>query len=293
MVVTSSYRRILVPLTGHDGEQTALETAFVLAQRFNSHVDALSILPDNRDAIAFVGEGMTSAMIDQIMSAAAKDAAEQGNRLARTFEELRAKHSLPIQLSPNAGTASARFGRRFGREDDIVAEQGRLADLIVTPQPNQQDMTRVSLVLEAALRETGRSVLIIPPNRSSNIPIGNSVAIAWNGSVEVCRAIHFAKSILTGASQVFILSVAEDISSGAPTEDAAAYLAWHGIPATKISLQCTERAQGATLLAAARDHGADLMVQGAYTRSHMRRLIYGGVTSAVLAETTIPVFMAH
>ena len=41
------------------------------------------------------------------------------------------------------------------------------------------------------------------------------------------------------------------------------------------------------------DAGTDLLVMGAYTHSRMRQLILGGVTRHVLAEATVPLFMAH
>jgi len=37
----------------------------------------------------------------------------------------------------------------------------------------------------------------------------------------------------------------------------------------------------------------DLLVMGAYSRSHMRRLIFGGVTAEVLARAEMPVLMSH
>lgn len=285
------YRRILVPLTGAEGEIAALETAFAFARRFASHVDAMAILPDTRDAVAFVGEGMTSAMIDQIMSAASREAVERGNRMAQAFEALRAKFGYRSVETPHNEGSSARFLRRAGREDDIIAEQGRLSDLIVMPKPVGGEDAEVSLALEAALRETGRPVMVVP--RAMDETVGKRVAIAWNGSVEVCSAIAHAKPMLRAADEVLLLSVAEDTPYGAAAEEAVAYLAWQGVKAKSVALQCSERAQGPTLLAAARDHGSDLMVQGAYTRSHMRRLFFGGVTAAVLAETAIPVFMTH
>ncbi len=50
---------------------------------------------------------------------------------------------------------------------------------------------------------------------------------------------------------------------------------------------------GAALLRECADAGADLLVMGAYTHSRMRQLILGGVTRHVLAEATVPLFMAH
>ena len=34
-------------------------------------------------------------------------------------------------------------------------------------------------------------------------------------------------------------------------------------------------------------------MKGAYTQSRLRQMILGGATSHILANTTLPVFMAH
>jgi nucleotide-binding universal stress UspA family protein len=39
--------------------------------------------------------------------------------------------------------------------------------------------------------------------------------------------------------------------------------------------------------------GCDLLVKGAYTQSRLRQFIFGGATSHILFNTTIPVLMAH
>ena len=39
--------------------------------------------------------------------------------------------------------------------------------------------------------------------------------------------------------------------------------------------------------------GADLIVKGAYTQSRLRQMIFGGATSYILAESELPVIMAH
>ncbi|MCW5751795.1 MAG: universal stress protein [Alphaproteobacteria bacterium] len=284
-------RRILAPLSGAQSDEAALDCAFHVARRCEAHLDGLVTSVDSRDAVAFVGEGMTSAMIDQIMSAAEKEAREREARAGQLFERIRQRHQFPLAERPAASGVSARLLRRTGREDDIVAEQGRLADLIVAAKPPQQEEEHPSLALEAGLRETGRLVLVVPgplPER-----IGQRIAIAWNGSVEVGRAVAYARQFLREAEKVVVLSVAEESPYGPPAEDAVEYLAWHGITATSAALPAGERTQGQTLLSAAREQGCDMMVMGAYTRSHMRRLIFGGVTGAVLTETTIPVLMTH
>ena len=43
----------------------------------------------------------------------------------------------------------------------------------------------------------------------------------------------------------------------------------------------------------ARIAGADLIIKGAYTQSRLRQMIFGGATSYILAESELPVIMAH
>lgn len=47
------------------------------------------------------------------------------------------------------------------------------------------------------------------------------------------------------------------------------------------------------LLLAARGHGADLLVMGAYAHNRIRELIFGGATLEALLDATMPVLMAH
>ena len=46
---------------------------------------------------------------------------------------------------------------------DLIALRGRLADVIVVPQPQKGDDTMVQATLEVALLETGHPVLVLPP----------------------------------------------------------------------------------------------------------------------------------
>jgi nucleotide-binding universal stress UspA family protein len=47
------------------------------------------------------------------------------------------------------------------------------------------------------------------------------------------------------------------------------------------------------LLLAARGHGADLLMMGAYTHNRIRGLIFGGATPEALLDATMPVLRAH
>lgn len=78
-----------------------------------------------------------------------------------------------------------------------------------------------------------------------------------------------------------------------PGADAAAYLARHGIKVTVDRLPSQGRTVASVLRRHATDTAADLLVMGAYGHSRLRERIFGGVTSAMIEEPTLPVLMAR
>ena len=64
-------------------------------------------------------------------------------------------------------------------------------------------------------------------------------------------------------------------------------------PAADRTHEDERRSPGATILAQARELGADLLVKGAYTQSRIRQLIFGGPTQHILERAELPVLMAH
>jgi nucleotide-binding universal stress UspA family protein len=144
-------------------------------------------------------------------------------------------------------------------------------------------------MLEIALRETGRPVLIAPMTPFATI--GEHIAIAWNGSSEAARAVAMSLDQLRRAMQVTIVSVDEDGEISPSGQQLADYLRFHDIDASPVTVEGTAHTAGACLLAEAERAGADLLVMGAYTRSRARRLIFGGATSHILRAATIPVIM--
>ena len=67
----------------------------------------------------------------------------------------------------------------------------------------------------------------------------------------------------------------------------------NGIPATPLTVELDGRSTGETILATAASQDCDLLIKGAYTQSRLRELIFGGATRHILANATLPVFLAH
>jgi nucleotide-binding universal stress UspA family protein len=80
--------------------------------------------------------------------------------------------------------------------------------------------------------------------------------------------------------------------SAPSAHELARALAWHGIGAEARHIEQGSRRVRDILLAEAAAMAADLLVIGAYSRSRMRQVVFGGVTEHMLDHAEIPVLMA-
>lgn len=287
-----SIKLILVPITGTDDDGVVLEAALSLATRFSAHIEVLHSQLDPRDAVPFLGEGASGALIQQIMEAAQRDSSTRTTRARASFEAWRQRHSIPLAAPGVASGATASWREDVGAEDEVVGRRGRLADLIVVHTPASEGNIVPTVSFEAALLDTGRPVIAVPGTGMISRMGEAPVLCAWNGSVESGRAIWAAIPLLAAASRVAILSVLED-DKAADGGKVVEYLAWHGVKADLLPTTRKQSNVGAQILAEASALNAGMLVMGAYTRSRLRRMVFGGVTEHVLTNATIPAFMMH
>lgn len=283
-------KTILVPLSGLPGRGQWLDAVVKIARELDAHIEALHVAMDPRDSVAYVGEGMTSAMIGDVMAVAEREAEERRQQAQKVFEDACTRNDVTVSDQPDSGQFAAHFTIVTGREEDVIASRGRLADLILARRPEEGEEVTFSVTLEAALLDTGRPVLVLPP--SDPVDFGSSIAIYWNGSPEAGKAMNYAMPFLQKAGTVSVLEVGEAHHSGPGTVEVVNYLAWHGVKAEGRNLE-RQGSDSESLLAATSAAGADMLVMGAYTRSRLRRLVFGGVTRDVLTRSGVPVLMAH
>src|SRR5271165_2830246 len=283
-------RKLLLPLTGTAAGEAALATALLIARAFNAHVTALHVRVDSRDVAPLAGEGLSGAMIEEMMSATEKESGDRASAVRVMFEKFVTENGVPIEdptRQPDHPTAS--FASVTGREEDLVAQQARLADLTIVPHPEAGEDVSSSDALHAVLFDSGRPVLIAP--QVTPAKIGTRVAIAWNGTAESAASVWAALPWMQRAEAVRVLSADEYQRRGPGAQDLAEYLALHGVNAELATFRPIDREVGAGLLKAARDFGCDLLSMGAYSHSRLRQLILGGVTRHVLENSNLPVMM--
>src|SRR5689334_22564301 len=139
-------RKLLLPLTSTEAGEAALVTALNIARLWNAHVLALHVRVDSRDVAPLAGEGLSGAMIEEMMAATEKESSDRAHAVRALFDRFVAEHS--------AGAAS--FATVTGREEDLVAQQARLADLTVVPHPDAGQDISSSDALHAVLFDSGR-----------------------------------------------------------------------------------------------------------------------------------------
>ncbi len=277
-------KTILVPTEPHDLMTSTLETALLLARRFDSYIEGFALRPaiDNFVAMDPIS-GMAMATVKQ------RDA-ESATQAQGLFEGFMQANQLPRSLEPKAALSWNWFDAAPDG-DDFVGSYGRVFDAIVLGRPGDDPQGPRMITLEAALFESGRPVLIAPsapPRR-----MGENVMIAWNCSTEQARATAFAMPLLRQAKKVTVLTVEGGTVPGPSGAQMARSLQLNGIPAEAITLKPERRSAGEVILARAQELGCDLLIKGAYTQSRLRQMIFGGTTRHILAHAALPVLMAH
>jgi len=281
-------KAILVPFEECDVVDSVLATACLAAQRFGSYVEGVYVQPALPAIASADGFGVvTPAFVEKYEQ---EDRARIGQAEQYFNEFMKARGVEGGEQAGHTDTPSAVW-LNVGPSDDYVGHRGRLFDLIVVGRPVHGATTPTMHTLEAALFETGRPILIAPP--AVPTVLGETIAIAWNGSTETARTIALAMPFLKQAKKVVVVTIEDALVPGPTGAEVAKHLNRNDIEATAIDSTAGKRSLGEAMLDESVKQGADLVVKGAYTNSRLRQMIFGGATSHILAYTEIPVFMAH
>ena len=257
-----SMKTILVPTEPHDLMTSTLQTALLLARRFDSYVEGFALRPaiDNFVAMDPIS-GMAMATVKQ------RDA-ETATQAQSLFEGFMASHGVPKSQQAKSALSWGWYDTAPDG-DDIVGSYGRVFDAIVLGRP-------------------GDDPPAAPPQK-----LGENVLIAWNGSTEQARATAFAMPLLRHAARVTVVTVEGGTVPGPSGAQMARSLKLNGLPVEAITIKPERRSAGEVILAKASELGCDLVIKGAYTQSRLRQMIFGGTTRHILAHATLPVLMAH
>jgi nucleotide-binding universal stress UspA family protein len=277
-------KTILVPVEPHDSIQSVLETALLVAGKFDSYIEGFALRPA-------IGNVVTMDPVNSLTVVSLRDNDLEIIKEARgIFEAFMRDKQVPRLDAAGASVSSAWFDSAPGGED-FVGSYGRLFDLIVLGRPAKGRQGPRMTTLESALFESGRPVLLAPPTPPRRI--GDTILVAWNCSTEQARATALAMPLLRKAGRVIICTVEGFTVPGPTGEQMARNLVMNDVRAEATTVAPGQRRAGEVILGQADSLGCDLIVKGAYTQSRLRQMIFGGTTQHILTHATVPVLLAH
>lgn len=208
---------IILNLEYDKSRDGARDYAISIAEAFDAHLAGIAcagvIIP------GYLMPDFPADILEEILAEQDKAGREAVERF-----EAAAKRSLV--------SAEHRFIERSAYSPpDVFAEMARHFDLSVIMQSDEDNRAYNDLLIEAALFESGRPVIVTPYIQKDGLKL-DRVVCCWDGSRAAARAINDALPLLKKARTVELLIVTNEKAKGERLvhgADIGAHLARHGL----------------------------------------------------------------
>ena len=269
---------ILVNLSYGTSQDGVSNYALSVAETFGAHIMGTAFYP------AVVGGVDLSANFIRAQQAEARKHAEA---VATAFDEATRHAGVSAEthrVEAGTGDVPTRFAHIARRFDLSVLGQFE-AD---------RDHPTTNSVIEAALFESGRPVLIVPFIQKDRLKLDH-VMVCWDGSRAAARAVADAMPFLTrsGKASIVIADIQSTKGADLPGADIATHLTRHGVNVTIERIPVGRIDVSNAILSYAADTYPDLIVMGGYGHSRVRDFVLGGATEGILADMRLPVLLSH
>jgi nucleotide-binding universal stress UspA family protein len=271
---------IVVNLTIGVERDSAAHYAISLASTFKAHLVGVAfIYKPNISPNIIVGIPM------ELVDAQRVAAENLANEAVARFEASAKRagivtESQILDVAPgNAGDTFCRIARHF--------------DLSVIRQAGP-DKTAQEPIIEAALFESGRPVIVVPYTQKHGAKF-DRVMVGWDGSRTAARAIGDAMPLLKGAKMIDVVTVATGPAKNTenPGVDIRQHLSRHGLNVEVKNIMAGDIDVTNAILNHAADTSADFMIMGGYGHSRLREYVFGGATRGILMAMTLPTLMSN
>jgi nucleotide-binding universal stress UspA family protein len=276
------FKDIVVNLSLHESRDVAMDFAVSVAAAFNAYLAGVAFIYDPLVPLMVDMYGMPTEVIESQRAEnekAARAAVARFDEATQRCALLSEARTLDVAVS-TAPDLFARIARHF----DLA--------IVGQPQPERPELDR--LIVEAALFDTGRPVLVVPYIQRAGLKLDH-LMLCWDGSRSAARAAADAMPFVLRARAVEIVIVASEPakSDELPGADMAHHLARHGAKVELKRIVTAETDVASTILSHAADNSADFLVMGGYGHSRLREFILGGATRGILGSMTIPTLLSH
>jgi nucleotide-binding universal stress UspA family protein len=273
-----AYKTILVCLNEIGRLPQLISVARELGVKFNAHIAGLYIIP----GVQIYGDGYSGPIVNDFTRSHFE---KQLPKVREEFETAMKKDKLSFDLHVVDSSVSNTLGDAVDNAYD--------ADLVVISNTDRNSASGVeSDFTERFVLAAGRPVLILPYKGEVKLKM-DQIMIGWIQSRESSRAVFDALPFLKQSKKTRIVSVDVAPRGNLPAAGIAETLDRHKIKTEVINVTSDGMTTGETLLRAANDYGADILVLGAYGHSRFSEMVFGGVTRHVLRNLNRIVLMSH
>jgi nucleotide-binding universal stress UspA family protein len=273
-------KSVLVGINESEFSRAAVEVALDWASRHQASLVGLAVV-DVPHLLAPqpvpLGAGAYKVDRDEIVL---KNARETVERLVAEFSTRCTAANVPFRTLSQDGDPAEVLSREAQRADLLVV--GRKA-------PSHEFGQSPSPVLDHLLRHISRPVLCVPAQCRAGTP----VLVAYDGSCPAAKSLQAFQAIgLASRREIHVLNLPRESHDRHEAELAVEYLQLHGHEA-KLHVETSSASPADVILAAAERLGAGVIVMGSFGRGKLQELFFGSTTKALLAKSTVPLFLYH
>jgi nucleotide-binding universal stress UspA family protein len=272
---------LVVNLSASDGADPASDYAISVADAFQAHAFGIAFAYE-----PILPPSVMGGLPPEIIESQRAEGENTATALIARFEESARRAGLSAQsrMIPTSLAGAA----------DLFGQIARRFDLSVVGQAEPATVAPQELIIEAALFESGRPVLVVPYIQKQGLKL-DRVLVCWDASRNAARAIADAMPFLRRSKAIDVIVVATERpkSDELPGADIAHHLARHELEVDLKRIVSGGTDVASTILSYAADSAADFIVMGGYGHSRLREFILGGATRGILSAMTVPTLMSH
>ena len=270
---------MIVALEGTPASDTALAASIALQKAHGAHLTGYIALAE-RAVLEDGGQNWVPAAIRKSLRSAAEGAVARIEAQFRAATADLPEGKLHLIRGPRAS-------------DGGMAEASRFFDVTLVGLMGEGSPS-TGLHPDRIALMSGRPVLAFPKGADTT-RLADHAMLAWDGSRAAARALHASLRLLETGTRVTVVTVGEPKKTEVEADglDPKTALERQGLAADWITVPQGRGGIARTLLHHASVLGAGLLVMGAFEHSKFREDIFGGVTHDVMAQTRVPVFLAH
>jgi nucleotide-binding universal stress UspA family protein len=284
-------KSILVPLDGSDASFDVLDTALIVANRFDAKIKGIHVRSKSADLpyeLDYVSDDLKRSVVEE----AERISRETASVIQDQFVDYCAKHDLAVGESLNDAGVRAVWHDETGSVSEVLMRHGRLSDVIAAARPARMRgrLLRSPLGerMESVLLRAGRPVLMVPPRWTAHKV--ERAAFAWNESLEATRALAMTMPWLTQMDEV---SVIVSRKREPVVSHLLEYLSLHGVRPKVRFLPDRTRSVAQAILECCSNNSVEMLVVGGFSHARSRELVFGGVTRYLLENANVITVMVH